>query len=87
MSMFSLRMDDQDYRDLRAMSLVTGRSMAELVRTAIEDALKNFGLMVHRDQTVLDELRRRQQAVEILEQRALAVLNQGLGAVSPDGDG
>jgi hypothetical protein len=70
MSSFSLRMDDHDYEYLQAMALLTGTSMAELVRAAIGEAVRRFVQTARHDGSVADQLRQRQKAVALLEQRA-----------------
>lgn len=71
MSSFSLRMDDQEYEALRAMALLTGRSMAELVRTAIDETVRRFGETTLQNGALDDQLRQRQSAVSLLQRRAV----------------
>jgi hypothetical protein len=66
-------MDDHDYEALRAMALLTGSSMAELVRAAIEETVRRFGQTARQDVGLADQLRQRQKAMALLEQRAATV--------------
>jgi hypothetical protein len=69
MPTFTMRLPDEDYEALQAMSLLTGRSMAELVRDAVSDSLTRFASSGELDQSFKEELRVRELALETLKQR------------------
>lgn len=69
MSTFTMRLPDEDYEALQAMSLLTGRSMADLVRDAVSDSLTYFASSSELHQSFKEELRAREQAMETLKQR------------------
>ena len=66
---FTMRLPDEDYEALQAMSLLTGRSMADLVRDAVSDSLTYFASSSELHQSFQEELRAREQAMETLKQR------------------
>ncbi len=69
MPTFTMRLPDEDYAALQAMSLLTGRSMADLVRDAVSESLTDFASSSELDQSFREELRAREQAMETLKQR------------------
>ena len=69
MPTFTMRLPAEDYEALQAMSLLTGRSMAELVRDAVSDSLTRFASSGELDQSFKEELRVRESALETLKQR------------------
>jgi predicted DNA-binding protein len=69
MPTFTMRLPDEDYEALQAMSLLTGRSMADLVRDAVSDSLTYFASSSELYQSFNEELRAREQAMETLKQR------------------
>ena len=74
MPTFTMRLPDEDYDALQAMSLLTGRSMAELVRDAVADSLTRFAASSELYQSFKEELRAREEALEMLKQRLPAEL-------------
>jgi len=64
-----MRLPDEDYEALQAMALLTGRSMAELVRDAVADSLTKFASSGDLHERYEEERRAREQAVEVLRQR------------------
>jgi predicted DNA-binding protein len=72
MPTFTMRLPDEDYEALQAMALLTGRPMAELVRDAVADSLTKFASSKDLREHYEQELRVREQAVELLRQRLLA---------------
>jgi len=84
-SSFSLRMDDHEYDALRAMSLLTGTPMSELVRVAIGETVTRFGETARRDGALDEQLRQRQQAVALLEQRAASLAERSTDVQSGTG--
>ena len=66
---FTMRLPDEDYEALQAMSLLTGRSMADLVRDAVSDSLTYFASSSELHESFQEELRAREQAMETLKQR------------------
>ncbi len=69
MPTFTMRLPDEDYEALQAMSLLTGRSMADLVRDAVSESLTCFASSSELYQSFNDELRARELAMETLRQR------------------
>src|SRR5579859_1176764 len=69
MPTFTMRLPDEDYQALQAMSLLTGRSMADLVRDAVSESLTYFASSGELDQSFKEELRVRELAVETLRHR------------------
>jgi len=69
MPTFTMRLPDEDYEALQAMSLLTGRSMADLVRDAVSVSLTYFASSSELDQSFKEELRARELAMETLRQR------------------
>ena len=61
MPTFTMRLPDKDYDALQAMSLLTGRSMAELVRDAVADSLTRFASSSELYQSFKEELRARKR--------------------------
>src|SRR5580698_10725377 len=68
MPTFTMRLPDEDYEDLQAMALLTGQSMAELVRDAVSASLTNFASN-KLDQRYTEELKARNLAFEKLKKR------------------
>jgi len=83
MPTFTMRLPDEDYEALQAMSLLTGRSMADLVRDAVAESLTYFASSSELDQSFKDELRARELAMETLRQR-LSPDQRGAADDSPD---
>jgi|HubBroStandDraft_1064217.scaffolds.fasta_scaffold02393_3 predicted DNA-binding protein len=71
MPTFTMRLPDEDYEDLQAMALLTGQSMAELVRDAVSASLTNFASN-KLDQRYTEELKARNLAFEKLKKRLKA---------------
>jgi predicted DNA-binding protein len=69
MPTFTMRLPEEDYEALQAMSLLTGRSMADLVRDAVSDSLTDFASSSELYQSFKEELRARELAMETLRQR------------------
>jgi hypothetical protein len=78
-----MRLPDEDYEALQAMSLLTGRSMADLVRDAVADSLTYFASSNELYQSFKEELRARELAMETLKQRLPA---DQRGALDAPGD-
>ena len=74
MPTFTMRLPEEDYEALQAMALLTGRSMAELVRDAVSDSLTRFASSGELTQSFKEELRARELALETLKQRLPAEL-------------
>jgi hypothetical protein len=72
MPTFTMRLPAEDYEDLQAMSLLTGRSMAELVRDAVSATLADFASPSNLDQRYEEELRARDLAFARLKHRQAA---------------
>jgi len=72
MPTFTMRLPDEDYEALQAMALLTGRSMADLVRDAVSESLTYFASSSELDQRFKEELRARELALETLKQRLSA---------------
>jgi hypothetical protein len=69
MPTFTMRLPDRDYEALQAMALLTGRSMAELVRDAVADSLTNFAKSDDLHERYEAERRAREHARDLLRQR------------------
>ena len=78
MPTFTMRLPDEDYEALQAMSLLTGRSMADLVRDAVSDSLTDFASSSELYQSFKEELRARELAMETLKQRLPADQREAL---------
>jgi hypothetical protein len=78
MPTFTMRLPDEDYEALQAMSLLTGRSMADLVRDAVSDSLTGFASSSELYQSFKEELRARELAMETLKQRLPAHQREAL---------
>src|SRR5262245_54139331 len=78
MPTFTMRLPDEDYEALQAMSLLTGRSMADLVRDAVSDSLTGFASSSELYQSFKEELRARELAMETLKQRLPADQREAL---------
>lgn len=74
MPTFTMRLPDQDYEALQAMALLTGRSMAELVRDAVADSLTNFAQS--------DDLLKQYEAERLAREHARDLLRQRLEATA-----
>lgn len=72
MPTFTMRLPDEDYEDLQAIALLTGRSMAELVRDAVSATISDFASPDNLDQRYEEELRARDLAFARLKQRQAA---------------
>jgi predicted DNA-binding protein len=79
MPTFTMRLPDEDYEDLQAMALLTGRSMADLVRDAVAASLTEFASPSNLDQRYEEELRARDQAFERLKQRQATGRREAVG--------
>jgi predicted DNA-binding protein len=77
MSMFSLRLADDDYEALQAVALLTGQPMAAIVRAAIGETVERFARRVEHDLVHPDELTRRRHALALLEERATTNVESG----------
>lgn len=66
MPTFTMRLPDADYEALQAMSLLTGRSMAELVRDAVASSIKDFATSNELERRFAEELEARQHALQKL---------------------
>jgi predicted DNA-binding protein len=87
MSTFTMRLPDEDYEDLQAMALLTGRSMAELVRDAVSATISDFASPSNLDQRYEEELRARDSAFARLKQRREAARREAVDASTPGRDG
>ncbi len=83
MPTFTMRLPDEDYEALQAMSLLTGRSMADLVRDAVSESLTGFASSSELYQSFKEELRARELAMETLRQRLPADERETAGS-APD---
>lgn len=72
-STFTMRLPEEDYEALQAMSLLTGKKMAELVRDAIVDKVTEFARSGDMQDRLEAEAQLRQAAAAKLEERAAAV--------------
>jgi hypothetical protein len=79
-----MRLPDEDYEALQAMSLLTGRSMADLVRDAVSESLTYFASSSELYQSFKEELRARELAMETLKQRLPANQRDTLEEVEED---
>jgi hypothetical protein len=77
MSMFSLRLADDDYEALQAVALLTGQPMAAIVRAAIGETVERFARRAAHDLVQPDELARRRHALALLEERATMTVEPG----------
>jgi hypothetical protein len=66
MPTFTMRLPDADYEALQAMSLLTGRAMAELVRDAVANSIKDFAGSGELERRYAEELEARQNALQKL---------------------
>lgn len=66
MPTFTMRLPDADYEALQAMSLLTGRSMAELVRDAVAGSIMDFAASSELERHYAEELEARQNALQKL---------------------
>jgi len=66
MPTFTMRLPDEDYEALQAMSLLTGRSMAELVRDAVANSITDFAASSELERRYAEELEARQNAMQKL---------------------
>jgi hypothetical protein len=80
MPTFTMRLTDEDYEALQAMALLTGRSMADLVRDAVSGSLTYFASSSELYRSFKDELRARELAMETLKQRLPAGQRDRAGA-------
>jgi predicted DNA-binding protein len=69
MPTFTMRLPENDYEALQAMSLLTGRPMAELVRDAVAASITDFASSADLESRYQAELRARESALEKLKQR------------------
>lgn len=69
MPTFTMRLSDEDYEALQAMSLLTGRPMAQLVRDAVASSITSFTESTDFERRYRAELRARRSALEKLRQR------------------
>lgn len=82
MSVFSLRLTDDDYEALQAVALLTGQPMAAIVRAAIGETVQKFARKAVHDLVQPDELARRRHALALLEERATTTIDTDLaGAI------
>lgn len=70
MPTFTMRLPEKDHEALQAMSLLTGKPMAELVRDAIVRDVTAFAQSPETRQRLLEEQRRRETALETIAARA-----------------
>jgi hypothetical protein len=77
MPTFTMRLPEEDYEALQAVALLTGRSMAELVRDAVSESLTRFASSDDLDKSFNEELRQREMALETLRQRLPAKVRDG----------
>jgi hypothetical protein len=75
MSTFSLRLADDDYEALQAVALLTGQTMAAVVRAAIGETVERFARRAEHDLVEPDELARRRHALALLEERAMVTVD------------
>jgi predicted DNA-binding protein len=66
MPTFTMRLPDADYEALQAMSLLTGRAMAELVRDAVAHSITDFAASKELERRYAEELEARQNALRKL---------------------
>lgn len=64
MPMLSLRLPDDDYEALQAVSLITGRSVSELVREAVASSLRDFAASGEMERRYEEAIRDRKQALD-----------------------
>jgi len=75
MSTFSLRLAEDDYEALQAVALLTGKTMAAIVRAAIGETVERFAMTAQHDLVQPDELARRRNALALLEGRATVTVD------------
>ncbi len=75
MSTFSLRLPEDEYEALQAVALLTGQTMAAIVRAAIGETVERFAQKAQHDLLQPDELARRRNALALLEERATVTLD------------
>ena len=68
-----MRLPEEDYEALQAMSLLTGKKMAELVRDAIVDKVTEFARLGDMQDRLEAEAQLRKAAAAKLQERAAAV--------------
>lgn len=66
MPTFTMRLPEADYEALQAMSLLTGRAMAELVRDAVANSIKDFATSSELERRFAQEVEARQHALQKL---------------------
>lgn len=72
MATLTIRMADDDYEALQALALITGQSMAAIVRAAIGESITRASASGTLEQLMPDELKRREHAIEMLRMRRAA---------------
>lgn len=72
MPTFTMRMPDKDYGTLQAMALLTGKSMAELVRQAIIDMVAHYVASNDVERQIDDEANRRKEALRLVKSNVAA---------------
>ena len=77
MSTFSLRLAEDEYKALQAMALLTGQTMAALVRGAIDETVQRFA-QADRHDLMQTDLERRLNAVALLRGRATVAASSAL---------
>lgn len=65
---FTMRMPEKDYEALQAMALLTGKTMAELVREAIVEKVARFAESDDADRQIEDEAARRKHALSVIRE-------------------
>jgi predicted DNA-binding protein len=83
MPTFTMRIPDPDYEALQAMSLLTGRPMAELVRDAVSEAITEFAGSAELESRYRAEVKAREDAVE----RLIKLRDSYHSGVPTDSDG
>jgi predicted DNA-binding protein len=66
MPTFTMRMPDKDYSTLQAMALLTGKSMAELVREAIIEMVARYVASDDIERKIDEEAAQRKAALELV---------------------
>lgn len=69
MAIFTMRMPDEDYEALRAISLLTGKSMSELIRETAIKTIQQYATSGDFRDTIEADLTRRREAAERIVHR------------------
>jgi hypothetical protein len=70
-------MPDKDYANLQAMALLTGKSMAELVREAIIEMVARYVAAPDVDRRIAEDADRRREALHVMRSNVGAERSAG----------